>query len=367
MKKQEHKPKLLTYAACMAAVILGVTILLFIFHCPMGWKAVIWVGMAALGFLLMWPMKRYNRTVPILTAVYLSASLLCCTYVEPYFIKEALASVGSPLAKGNVWLAAWVLLAVGLFYRMTHVVTRMMDRLSPNEEMFDEDALPIQATSRKSRAILSGVTAIVVVTVGIFSWVTYNGNVAAIPDNAPHSEADYITVMPNLSGKLSDEATNTVAYGSNWQVDYHALELLPTDEFIYAQQSVNGFTQSTMILRHKDHTFDPAQTATIDTITFTEGLTLYGPTTSNLSEENRNLVISLMRGDATATPAAVTDPSSYGYIKVTFTEYDHLWWKATVMEKDGRYYLRVATNTDFTVKDQQFDPQYVFYELNGIK
>lgn len=368
MKKQEYMPKLVTYAACMTAVIIGLIILMLVFHCPLGWKAVLWVGMAALSLILLWPMKRYERTVPVLTAVYLSASLLCCTYVEPYFIKEALASEGSPFAKGNVWLAAWLLLAVGVFYIMVHLVTGLMDRLSPNDELFDGDGLSAKAKTVNRRAVFSAVLAVIVVAVGVLSAIIYKGNVAEIPEKAPHSEADYTVVMPNLKGKLSDEAANTVAYGDEWRVDYHALELLPTDEFIYAHQSVNGFVlpQSTVILRHKDHTLDPAKTATVDKMTFTEGMTLYGPTTANISEEDRALVLSLLRGDVTATPTEVTDPNSYGYIKVTFTEYDHLWWEAPVMEKDGHYYLCVATNTDFSVKDQRYDPKYVFYELNDI-
>ncbi len=366
MKKQESLPKLITYAACVAAIVLGVTVMMFVFHCPMGKKAVIWVGMAALGLLLMWPMKRYTRTIPILTAVYLSASLLCCTYVEPYFIKEALASEGSPLAKGNVWLAAWVLLAVGIFYLMAHVVTRMMDRLSPNEEMFDEDALPVQATSRKSRAILSGVLAVVVVVVGIFSLVTYNGNVAAIPDNAPHSEADYVTVMPNLKGELSEDAANVVAYGSDWQADYRALALVPTNEFIHVSQSVNGAAQSHMILRHKDHSFDPAKTADILSVIYTKPMNLFDTTSKVLYEDDSAFIISILRGESTAAPVEVTDPQSYGSIKVLFMGLDHLWWEASVMEKDGKYYLRVATNTDFSVKDARYDEKYEFYELSNI-
>ncbi len=367
MKKQEHMPKLITYAACMAAVALGVIILMLVFHCPLGWKVVLWIGMAALSLILLWPMKRYERTVPVLTAVYLSASLLCCTYVDPYFIKEALASEGSPFAKGNVWLVAWVLLAIGVFYIMVHLVTGLMDRLSPNDELFDGDGLSAKAKSVNRRVVFSAVLATIVVAVGIFSAVIYNGNVADIPEKAPCSEADYTVVMPNLQGKLADEATNTVGYGAYYQVHYNALENLPVSEYVHAGQSANGSALLvSVILRHKDHTFDPAKTATIDKITLTEGLTLYGPTTSNLSEEDRNLVISLMRGDVTATPVEVIDPSSYGYIKVTFTEYDHLWWEASVMEKDGKYYLRVATNTDFSVKDQRYDPQYAFYPLDDI-
>lgn len=366
MKKQEHLQKLITYAVCMTAIILGTVVLTLIFHCPLGWKAAVWVGMAALGLILLWPVKRYVRTVPILTAVYLSATLLCCTYVEPYFIKEALATAGSPLAKENVWLAAWVLLSIGLFYRMTHVVTSMMDRLSPNEEMFDEDALPDKAASPKRLAVLSALLAVAVVGVGGFSLVTYRNNVADIPNSAPHSEADYTVVMPNLRGELSEDAANVVAYGASWQADYCALSLVPTNEFIHVSQSVNGAAQNSLILRHKDHDLDPAKTADVLSVTFTGPLTIYGTTSKVLYEEDRAFIVSILRGECTVAPVVVTDPQGYGKVKVLFSGIDHLWWEAAVMEKDGAYYLRVATNTDFSVKDARYDAKYVFYPLNGI-
>ncbi|MBQ9779825.1 MAG: hypothetical protein IJW00_02655 [Clostridia bacterium] len=358
MKKQERLQKLLTYAVCMAIVILGAAVLMLIFHCPLGIKAIIWVGMAALSLLLLWPLKRYVRTVSILTAVFLSVTLLCCTYVEPYFIKEAQASAGSPLAKDNVWLAAWVLLAVGLFYRMTHVVTRMMDRLSPNEEIFDEDTLPAQAASPQSRVVLSAVLSVAVVVVGIFSGIAYHKNVAAIPDKAPHSEADYTVVMPNFKSELSDDASNVVTYGADWQAAYLALEHIPTNEFIHVAQSVNGTSLNSLILRHKDHTLDPARTADVLSATY-----LFGTTSKVISGDDREFIISILRGDCETPPVTVTDPQSHGAVKVLFHGIDHLWWEADVMEKNGTYYLRVATNTDFSAKDQRYDPQYVFYPL----
>lgn len=366
MKKQENLPKLVTYAVCMAAIVLGTVVLMWIFHCPLGTKALIWVGMAALGLILLWPVKRYVRTVPILTAVYLSATLLCCTYVEPYFIKEALASAGSPMVKGNVWLAAWVLLAVGLFYRMTHVVTRMMDRLSPNEEMFDEDALPDKAASPKRLAIFSTLLAVAVVGVGVFSLLTYQRNVAAIPDSAPHSEADYTVVMPNLRGELSEDAANVVAYGAFWQADYHALSLVPTNEFIHVSQLVNGTAQNSLILRHRDHDLDPAKTADILSVIYTGSAAPFGTGSKVFYEEDRAFIVSILRGECTIAPVAVTDPQGCGKVKVLFSGIDQLWWEAAVMEKDGAYYLRVATNTDLSAKDAGYDAKYVFYPLSGI-
>ena len=366
MKKQELKPKLLTYAFCVVAIALGATVLTLVFHCPLGWKAVLWVGLAALGLALLLPVKRYIRTVPTLTALFLAVSLLCCTYVEPYFIKEALASEGSPFAKGNVWMAAWVVFAVGLFYLMIHLLTKMMDRLSPNEELFDENTLTDKAASQKSRAVLACVLSVVVVAVGIFSAVCYNQNVAIIPEIADHSEADYTVVLPNIKAELADEAANTVGYGAYYKARYYGLTSVPTNQCVWVEQSVDGAALgSGMILRHKDHSFNPAKDAEILKIAM-YGFGVYGKYDKSLSDQSQALITDILRGKTDAPAVEVTDPKTVYRVEVTFKDIGHLWWEADVVSKDGAFYLRVATNTDFSHKDTRFDPGYVFYLLDDI-
>ncbi len=367
MKTSNRLAKLIVYASCLSAIGISMAIMVGMFHCPMGWKVWIWMGMAAVSLLLLWPLKRYTRIVPILTAILLSVSFLCCSFVEPYFLKEADFTVGSSTAKENIWIAVWVLLAIGLCYLMAHVLTYMMDHLSPNEAVFGfenkENTSPVKA-SEKTTAVLSGILAVIVLGFGILSGVTYAGRTASIPTQAPYSEADYTIVAPNFKGEYDeDQPTNAVFYGADVRVDYRTLYYIPEQEFVSATY-IHGDTSLPLILKYKEHSLDMTKDLQVLSMSYKVSYHLYNTPEKALPEEDKSLLHAILKSDSSLTPVAPTDATHYGYITIRFMNLDHLWWEAELLEKDGIYYVRVATGTDFSNKATGYDPAYVYYQLS---